>query len=218
MIAQPVLDTLDEALNEYVEDFHFKEPNQEIEVILYPATNFKSFVADSPDWAEGLFDGRIRVPIREEWLNQQSFNSLRTVLRHELVHALFARMSDFRNLPTWFNEGMAQRVACHRQCSGTVFGQKPANFLDSEDFHGAFTNYNPIKARVAYQQSIFLIYTIERKFGGFEALQKIIAHINRSNRLDSDSLLKTNSIDFNTLRKTAANLWNDRIALGPQTL
>ncbi len=77
-------------------------PSQSIEVVLYTSQQFRD-ITRGPAWASGVYDGRIRLPVRGA-LDQ--VDDLERVLAHEYVHALIAGVTS-RGVPTWVNEGLA---------------------------------------------------------------------------------------------------------------
>jgi tetratricopeptide (TPR) repeat protein len=208
-----VLQTLEDALDEYVEAYGFRPPPAPIEVALYPTENFKNIVVGGPEWAEGLFDGRLRIPVRPEQLDGQALGSLPIVLRHELVHALFALMTDNRSLPSWFDEGVAQRLACAASGCGTfVFPPTPGVFLAITAFSTPYTSFDAVKAGRAYKQSLYLIYALERQFGE-DALRRTIGAITASSSISSDGVLEPLGLTFRDAHRNAAELWAARAAL-----
>jgi hypothetical protein len=76
-----------------------------IEVILYDAAGFDK-VTGLGDWAGGVFDGKIRVPV-EDLRTELRFARVKGVLRHETAHA-FTRSIGGAAVPSWLNEGVAQ--------------------------------------------------------------------------------------------------------------
>src|SRR5438094_2112162 len=62
--------------------------------------------AQAPDWAQGLFDGKIRLPVEGA---MRDGTALDRVLRHEYTHALVHDRTRGR-APTWLSEGLA--IAC----------------------------------------------------------------------------------------------------------
>jgi tetratricopeptide (TPR) repeat protein len=77
-------------------------PTEPIQVILYSNEQFRD-ITRSPPWAAGVYDGRIRVPVRGA---KSNLKELERVLGHEFVHALVRSLSE-RSVPTWLNEGLA---------------------------------------------------------------------------------------------------------------
>jgi len=207
-----VLQTLEDALDEYVERYAFKPPVNQIEVSLYPAESFRSVVVGGPEWAEGLFDGRLRIPIRAEVLETRRYDGLRTVLRHELVHALFALMSDSRSIPSWFDEGLAQRLSCDTAgCGAFSFPPKPGAFLPKESFFTPYTSFDAVKAGRAYRQSLYLVQVLERtNADGETALRQLVSGVTITSDLSGDGLLRPLGLTFEGLHKHAASLWDQR--------
>src|SRR3989449_976018 len=77
-------------------------PPTVITVVLYTDEQFRD-ITRSPTWAGGVFDGKIRVPMRGA-LNDT--RQLETVLAHEFTHALVKSLAP-RGVPTWVDEGLA---------------------------------------------------------------------------------------------------------------
>ena len=202
-----VLTTLEDALVEFAEQFGLPPPLLPIEVVLYPRDAFKSVVTNGPAWAEGLFDGRLRIPVSSAALDEGASSELQTVLRHELVHALLALMSDSRSLPPWFDEGLAQRLACNqRPCAGFDFGGQPGGFLPEASFMTSYLSLTAVNAGRAYHQSLFLIMCIEAKYGA-SSLRQILSHLAPGSSIDSDALLATVNGHFATIYSSAKAHW-----------
>lgn len=210
-----VLETLEAALSDYMDQYDFRLPPSPIEVILYPAEDFKAVVSYGPDWAEGLFDGRIRIPVRQG-LGAGGIRDLELVLRHELVHALLALMSDGRQIPPWFDEGLAQRLSCAKRglCGRFEFPPTPGAFLAVPSFLSPYTAFTAVKASRAYRQSLYLILVLEH-VAGDEAMKRIIGKVGPSTDLSSDSLLAPVNLTFASLQATAAREWKSRQPLNP---
>jgi hypothetical protein len=77
-------------------------PSNIITVILYTDEQFRD-ITRSPSWAGGVYDGTIRIPMREALNN---LPQLERVLAHEFTHALVRSLSP-RGAPTWVDEGLA---------------------------------------------------------------------------------------------------------------
>lgn len=207
-----VLQELEDALDEYVESYGFRFPPSPIEVVLYPAGDFKSVVVGGPEWAEGLFDGRIRIPIRDNALEARRHEGLRNVLRHELVHALLAAMSDHRSLPPWLDEGIAQALSCRPRCAGFRFPPSPGSFLDPASFQAPYVSFSPLKAGRAYRQSLYLVVALTRR-SGEDVIRQIVGAVTTSSDLSSDGLLAPAAVSFKDLHAYAAQLWERRTPL-----
>jgi hypothetical protein len=98
------------AMIEYLEEQYFvvtetfrHSPPQPITVQLFPEREFRA-VTRAPEWAGGLYDGKIRVPLGG--LTRLTPDAKR-VLTHELTHAVVHSKSR-GNAPRWLQEGLAQ--------------------------------------------------------------------------------------------------------------
>ena len=100
------------------------EPREPIVVILYARRDYSEL--GGPDWSAGLFDGKVRVPVRGLLSLDQNIES---TLRHELTHAfLFAQAG--QGAPRWLQEGMAEH------CEGTdarQFGEMLAERIEQDE-------------------------------------------------------------------------------------
>lgn len=99
--AAAAVDILEEAYAR-VGDFLQTYPREPITVVLYTQQQFRD-ITRTPGWSGGLFDGRIRVPIRGGLMDRREFER---VLTHEYVHALVHGVAA-GGVPAWLNEGLA---------------------------------------------------------------------------------------------------------------
>jgi len=206
-----VLETLEQAIDEYVEDYGYKEPPARLEVILYPFEQFRGIVAGGPEWAEGAFDGRLRIPIKTAEIRHREYRFLKTVLRHELVHALNALLTGGRTLPPWFEEGMAQRLSCARTgCGAFRYPPTPGTFLPEASFASPYITLDSVAAGQAYRQSLFLIYSLEAAKSGDDTLRNLIKNLGTTGALDPDTILEPSGFTFSSLHKQAVAWWGQR--------
>jgi tetratricopeptide (TPR) repeat protein len=77
-------------------------PTEPVPVILYTREQFRD-ITRSPDWADGFYDGRIRIPLAG---SERRTEELRSLLEHEYVHAVVAFLGG-SGVPAWLNEGLA---------------------------------------------------------------------------------------------------------------
>jgi tetratricopeptide (TPR) repeat protein len=96
-----VLEALDQAYADFAQRLGFR-PDDAIEVVLQTEAAFHD--ARTPEWAAGLNDGTIRVPVRGVAAPSAD---LLAVLRHELAHSFIAARTR-GNCPTWLQEGISQ--------------------------------------------------------------------------------------------------------------
>jgi tetratricopeptide (TPR) repeat protein len=78
-------------------------PDRPFIVVLYPQKDFFN-ITDAPFWSGGVYDGKIKLPIRG--LTSVT-DELRSVLTHELAHS-FVDIKTSGNCPSWLHEGIAQ--------------------------------------------------------------------------------------------------------------
>lgn len=89
-------------------------PTSPVIVILYPRGQFQG-AASGPDWAQGLFDGRIHLPVERVAGDPASVDA---ALRHEYMHVIVHRLSGGR-APAWLHEGLALYVERGAEADGT---------------------------------------------------------------------------------------------------
>jgi tetratricopeptide (TPR) repeat protein len=124
-------------------------PSQPIEVIFYTQKQFHDLTG-APEWAAGLFDTRIRIPVQGALAEPRTFDR---VLTHELAHAMNAGIAA-HGVPAWLHEGLAQyleqadvsRAEQRWRASGTLI---PLEYLQD-----GFSRFDARQARVAYDQSL----------------------------------------------------------------
>ncbi len=100
--AQDLLEQLEEACSEVGERLNFY-PSQRSQVLIMPSDDFRR-VHDLPDWAGGLYDGKIRLPVPGSNIRP---SALKGAVLHEYTHHVVFLMSS-GNCPIWLNEGLAQ--------------------------------------------------------------------------------------------------------------
>ena len=102
-----VIDTMDRSYASLVSLFGF-EPSERVVVILYSRRDYRDM--GGPHWSLGLFDGKIRVPVRGlERLDEH----IKTTLHHELAHA-FIHARAGKSAPRWLHEGILAEYGCGR--------------------------------------------------------------------------------------------------------
>jgi tetratricopeptide (TPR) repeat protein len=93
---------LQDAYRDVGRDFNYY-PKQKIPVILYTQGDFQQ-LRQTPEWVAGIYDGKIRLPIRKNGMTDTEFKRL---IWHEYTHAVVFALTD-GNCPIWFNEGLAK--------------------------------------------------------------------------------------------------------------
>jgi tetratricopeptide (TPR) repeat protein len=123
-------------------------PPDVITVVLYTREQFRD-VTQSPAWAGGAFDGRIRVPVQGALQNAAEFER---VLTHELTHA-FVRSVVGRTAPTWLNEGLAIYFEGSDSSKRTALLKTATARLPLGRLEEGFGGFDTATARTAYAES-----------------------------------------------------------------
>jgi tetratricopeptide (TPR) repeat protein len=100
--SREVLDMLEDAWNNAgwkLGEF----PREPVTVIIYTQQEFQT-ISGKSDWFAGAYDGKIRLRRSDVEGDKQR---LRQIIYHEYMHA-FVHYVAGNNVPTWFNEGIAQ--------------------------------------------------------------------------------------------------------------
>ena len=132
-------------------------PKDIVTVVLYSKEQFRD-VTQSPSWAGGLYDGRIRIPVAGR-VDEQD---LRRVLTHELTHAVVYSLAP-RGVPQWLNEGIA--ILMERG------GVPPPAALAGDTvpslagLEGSFGKLSPDEARTAYATSAAAVQALLDRAG-----------------------------------------------------
>jgi tetratricopeptide (TPR) repeat protein len=157
-----ILDALDSAYYAVGEKFNYY-PDARMHVVLYTQQDFHT-VTQTPDWAGGAFDGRIKIPVRG--LTRED-PTLTRLARHEYAHSVVTRLAGPR-CPVWLNEGLAvwaeELEEGERQ---TWAEQRIANRrLFSLDQMGAsFVTIPRDRVDVAYAQSYLVVRQLVDQYG-----------------------------------------------------
>ena len=140
-------------------------------VILYAGRAYFG-LSSVPDWASGVFDGKIRVSVEPE---KRARSELSGVLAHELAHAMIRRASHDR-APGWLHEGLAQWLEGRRiprsEFRRLFSGGKHAESLTQLEarFHRASDVF---AARAHYAESLGLVEFLVQERGE-EAVRCVI--------------------------------------------
>ena len=159
-VGDHVLEVLESAYSEIGNDLNFY-PDTVVPVLLYTDRDFAE-ITRSPDWAGGLYDGKIRVPVG----GVSRMNSrLKAVLFHEYSHVAVHYLTRGR-CPVWLNEGLAQ-IAERRHHNPPLTALTAAvdetRSLVFEPLETSFAGLSREEAQLAYEQSYSLTaYMIEQ--------------------------------------------------------
>jgi tetratricopeptide (TPR) repeat protein len=172
-LSSEVLDTLEKAYNTVCADLNFF-PSSRIPVLLYTKKDFSS-VTQTPDWAGGFYDGKIRLPIGGiSSLTPQ----LRGVLFHEFTHVVTVEMAG-GDSPTWLHEGLAEierRKEFNRPFSDIKTAASQNHMLSQDRLSGSFLSMSLQETLVAYEQSYSLANFMVSRYGWY-AVQGILKNL-----------------------------------------
>jgi tetratricopeptide (TPR) repeat protein len=148
-LKRTVIENLEEAYRQIGGQLNYF-PSETFTILLYTDQDFFD-LTHAPSWAGGLFDGKIRIPVRGAEGNE---SELRRILFHEFAHALIQTMTP--ECPLWLEEGLAEHLS---DVPPTNIGQIiPLPLLEK-----SFAGLNNIQAYAAYQEShAATAYLIER--------------------------------------------------------
>lgn len=150
-------------------------PEGRTQVVFYEVKDFTA-VTRADEWVGALYDGKIRVPIRD--FERQS-DSLGRTLHHEYTHRVLHAIAGSK-VPTWLNEGIAQLMEeASVQAAEARLRAKPDKLLTATQLRGAFVgNADPQRAVVAYDQSLSLAnYLVEQR--GWSSLTRYLTALGR---------------------------------------
>jgi tetratricopeptide (TPR) repeat protein len=160
-LAADIVDALHSMYDALASSFNVL-PREPIVVLLYPNETFYELTG-LPAWVHGLYDGKIRVPVR----GLVSLTPpLEQVLRHELVHA-FVFLKSRNRAPRWVQEGLAQYHARQaqpvvRQAFRSIFEPRAGRALAA--IEAAFEGDGE-QVRVAYAASLLVVEVLTERHG-----------------------------------------------------
>lgn len=168
-ISRKVIDILEDAYRTIGKELDYFPP-EPVSVVLYTNRDFYD-ITQSPEWSGGIFDGKIRIPIRGV---ESREGELKKVLFHEYTHAVVHSLAP--RCPLWINEGLAEYFSTN---SGKRIGQLiPLTSLET-----SFSRLRPENIRTAYWESYSAVsYLIERH--GLHQIKQLLLALSLSADLD----------------------------------
>ncbi|MCM3875512.1 MAG: hypothetical protein NEA02_03750 [Thermoanaerobaculia bacterium] len=161
-----LLSALERAYADLVRDFG-SGPVEKVVVVVYGERDFRA-ATHAPSWANGVFDGRVRVPARGI---TGVTPELLSVLRHEMTHS-FVHFRSKGRAPTWLHEGLAQleegkTAAPFASALAGAYAQHGTFSLPA--LEGGFMGFSAPQARSGYAVSLAAAEML-RDTRGFGAL------------------------------------------------
>lgn len=180
-LASQILDTLETDFGTLQSALQYTPPSP-IGVVLYTNRTFRD-VTRAPRWADGLNDGRIRVPV--QGITSVDSN-LAHVLMHELTHSFVRQMTEGR-CPTWLNEGLAQYMAGRRSAADaktlvTLYQGK--KYIPLSRLEGPWMNFPAPVAEFAYAWSLAAVESIVANSGMY-GIQRLFTRLEEENSVQT---------------------------------
>lgn len=135
-------------------------PGDAVVVLLYTEQQFRD-ITQAPEWAGGVYDGRIRIPGAGA---AQSPELLERVLVHELAHAVIAKLAP-RGVPTWLHEGLAQHFEGDSAAEARRRLSAIGHTIPLRSLERGFTSFGAAEAQIAYDESLVAVDTILQRPG-----------------------------------------------------
>lgn len=123
-------------------------PESRVPVMLYTDGEFPAH-ASVPHWAQGLFDGQIRLAVSWATLHGESLDK---TLRHEYTHA-FVHARTGGNVPTWLSEGLAIAAENRGAEESREVMSKAGHVIPLHELHGSFLALPFAQVPLAYAES-----------------------------------------------------------------
>jgi len=163
-LSRKVIDILEDAYRTIGKELDYF-PAEPVSVVLYTNRDFYD-ITQSPEWSGGIFDGKIKIPIRGVESREEE---LKKVLFHEYAHAVVHSLTP--RCPLWINEGLAEHFSTN---SGKRIGQLiPLTSLET-----SFSRLRPENIHIAYWESYSAVsYLIERY--GLHRIKKLLLALPR---------------------------------------
>jgi tetratricopeptide (TPR) repeat protein len=172
-------------------------PVDVITVVLYTREQFRD-ITQSPAWAGGAFDGRIRVPVQGALQNPRE---LERVLAHEFTHAL-VRSIAARGVPVWLNEGLAVRFEGGDLSRETEIVSRAESRPSLTRLATSFDALSGPEARLAYAQSALAVRTLLEQAGA-PAVVNLLESVGQGMRFD-EAFLRYIQVPFADFQESLA--------------
>ena len=176
-------------------------PDHEIQVILYSDQQFQE-VTDAPGWSDGIYDGKIRIPIGGI---ENKTQGLRRTLYHEYTHAVVRAITP--RVPTWLNEGLAQyfegREIDERQKEILRRIAQAGKLPPLSSLEGSFMKFGSEQAVFAYLISLSSVRYMIDSFGIYrvkDVLEELAGGADTGNAISKSITFSYEEFDSNWRR------------------
>ena len=156
-------------------------PVDRTQVVLYARQDFHQ-LTQTAGWAEGVFDGRIKIPVRGLTADDPQ---LARVLRHEYTHAVVAHLAG-RRCPTWVTEGVAMWAEEEQEGDRYSWAENivsQTGTVPLQRLEQSFARLSSAQAQLAYAQSYLAVRRLVERYGTGR-LRQLLTELGRKRRLD----------------------------------
>lgn len=203
--ALAILDVLESASNQVGAELGLF-PEARVPVGIYKRGDFKT-VTDSPDWAGGFYDGKIRLPFGNL---KEITPIMRGVLYHEYTHVVIFELTR-GNCPLWFNEGIAEmfgRMQYNRPMPEFGRAARRKTFADFRKLESGFNSLSTADAALAYQQSYALVNYMVTTYG-WHRIKQILTALGKGMNFDEAVIASLN--DYNLSYDGLVAEWRESV-------
>jgi tetratricopeptide (TPR) repeat protein len=154
-------------------------PARRVTLIMYGQQDFAA-TTGAHSWAGGLFDGKIRLPVRNFEHNKEA---IRKTIAHEYTHLVVRDLC--RKCPVWLNEGLAQlaeekslsqaRETLRAMKEPRHISEMPASWMGIQDAR--------LVSELYAQALLFTHFLVERL--GYPAIRDLLAKTNTAPSFDA---------------------------------
>ncbi|MCK6554028.1 tetratricopeptide repeat protein [Candidatus Binatia bacterium] len=171
-----MLDALDEAYYSVGAKFDYY-PDGRTPVVLYAQQDFHA-ITQTPDWASGAYDGRIKFPVRGLTADNPQ---LARIARHEYAHSVIRRLAG-TSCPVWLNEGLAVWAEEDSEGERVAWAEERISnreLFELRDLTGSFIALPAERIDVAYAQSYLTVRALIDRYGAAR-LRQLLAAMGRT--------------------------------------
>ena len=149
-------------------------PKSRVPVVLYTDGEFPAH-ASVPQWAQGLFDGQIRLAVSWAALHEESLDK---TLRHEYTHAVVHALTH-GHVPTWLSEGLAVANEGRGMEREWSLARAADRLIPLDELHGSFLGLPSAQVPLAYAESTAAVdYLVSRH--GASSVRALLARLGES--------------------------------------
>lgn len=150
-VEREILDILEDAYGTIGKGLDYFPP-EPVTVILYTDRDFYD-TTRAPHWSGGLYDGKIRIPVRGMDLRKPV---VRKVLFHEYTHVIVRNLA--HSCPLWINEGLAEYFS-------TRYQVRTGQVIPLRDMETSFAGLSDSNVALAYRESYSAVSFLTDRYG-----------------------------------------------------